>query len=423
MGEPRGRTGNARVGSWLWRGVSLLVLAAVLAGAYFYWRRADHSPEPVAAREPARPVPVSMLTLREETVPMQMRFLGQTEASQTVEIRARVAGHLLERSFREGELVEQGQKLFQIDRRPFEVELAQSKARLASAEATQARAAQELRRYQRLAAREAATEDRVEQSQTEERVAAADVAMQQAQIAAVELQLQYTAIESPVTGRIGRALRDVGSYIAAGSEPLATVQQVDPMYVRYSVTEQEILRFRRGVAEGRIVAPAADETELQVTLADGSIYPLRGKINFLDVQIDLQTGTAVVRGTLPNPDGALIPGQFVHADPLGISRVGVLAVPQTAVRMSPTGASVFIVNAEDHVESRPVTLGEWSGDDRWIVESGLSSGERIVTDRLMQIQPGMPVTEASPQGPSADEDSSRASAGERMPVAGTEATP
>ncbi|HVK18673.1 MAG TPA: efflux RND transporter periplasmic adaptor subunit [Fimbriiglobus sp.] len=383
------RRGLSLVGHVVRRGIPVVVLLGLLVGAYLFWRDMDHAPRHEAAPQPQQPIPVSVLTVRQETVPVRMRFLGQTEGAQVVEIRARVAGYLLPRKFEEGKRVEKGQKLFQIDPRPFEVDVAQAKARLASADASLLKARQQLKRF------ETATVARLEldNARAEERVASADVGQQTAQLAAAELQLGYTSIEAPITGVIGKASKDTGSYVDAGQNGLlAVIQQIDPMYVRYSVTEQEILRFQRQTTAKQIVAPPLDQIELEITLSDGSTYPHKGRINFIDVQVDVTTGTSVVRGQVPNPDDKLKPGQFIYASVLGIQRVDVVRVPQSVVSQSPTGASVMVVSEKNVAEVRPVVLGEWSGNDHWIVEQGLKPGDRVITDRLMMIRPGAPVT-------------------------------
>lgn len=390
------------VGHLVRRGIPILILALVIAGAIVFWRRANVAPKHEPAAAPQGPVPVSVMTVRNETVPIQMKFLGQTEGSVVVEIRARVAGYLQGRTFKEGDRVEKGQKLFQIDPRPFEVELSRAKAQLASAQATLRRAQAQVKRYQELAQRQSATPSELEDWQTQEMVAAALIEQHKAEIESAELQLSYTSIEAPVTGMIGRALKDVGSYVDSGQNGLlAVIQQVDPIYVRFSVTEQEVLRFRRQVAAGEIAAPAVEAVELQITLSDGTTYPHKGRINFVDVQVDQTTGTSIVRGQVPNPDGLLKPGQFIYATVLGIERINVVRVPQDAVLHQPSGDSVLVVNDKNVVESRPVVLGEWSGTSYWVVEQGLQSGDRVITSRVMTLRPGMPVTVAAAEAPTA----------------------
>lgn len=320
-------------------------------------------------------------------------------------------------NLKKGELVQKGQKLFQIDPRPFQVELAQAKAELSRAEATRLRASRELRRNEPLVSRNVITREDFERLQEAEHVAAADVQVQQARIDAIELQLEYASIESPITGKVGMALNDIGTYIDIGPNSLlTTVHQVDPMNVRFYITEKDILEFRRDVAEGRILAPERKDLEIELTLADGSVFPHKGRINFLDVEIDQQTGTSITRGVVPNPDGSLIPGQFVYATILGLRRTDVVRVPQSAVLQSAVGANVYVVNDENVVESRPVVLGEWSGEDEWIIETGLEPGDRVVANRLMQVRPGSPVTVAEATAPPAAEVNPEAPTGERAAV-------
>lgn len=417
--EPEDRRQHKLMGHMVRRGLPMVVLLLVIVGIYLYSRRANNAPRHEAAPSPQEPVPVTVMVMRKETVPVRFRFLGQTEASQVVEIRARVAGYLDARTFKEGDHIEKGQKLFQIDPRPFEVELAQAKAGLESAEATLSLARFQLRRLEELASRQAASPVELEQWQSQERAAQAQVAQQRAAIAAAELQLGYTSIEAPITGMIGQALKDTGSYVDAGQNGLlAVMQQIDPIYVRYSVTEQEMLRFQRQKAAGEIVAPEVEDIELEITLADGSTYPYHGRINFVDIQVDETTGTSVIRGQVPNPERLLKPGQFIYTNVLGIRRVDVLRVPQGAISHSPTGSSVLVANEKDVAEVRPVILGEWSGTDYWIVQEGLQPGDRVITNRLMMVRPGMPLKITKMETPEAESSNEPGTATNTAPTTG-----
>lgn len=348
---------------------------------------------------PPPALPVAVQSVSPQTVPLAPKFLAQTEASQTVEIRARVNGYLLERAFKEGQHVEKGQLLFRIDPAPFETELAMARAQLAGAEARLARAESQVKRFAALLAKGSATTGEAEEWQKEYGTAKADVDLANARIAQAELDLGYTTISSPVAGFIGRAAKDVGSYIQQGAESLlATVQQIDPIYARYSVSEQELLEWQRRRASGEIRVPSIEHLDLEITLSDGRAYPHRGRVNYLDVQVDPSTGTSVVRGVFPNPDRTLLPGQFVHVTVHGIERVDVITVPQKAVQQNPTGSYVYVVTEQNKLENRPVTLGEWV-NDRWIVEKGLAPGERVVVNKLTSLRPGMEVVPSGTKGP------------------------
>lgn len=402
-------------GRWVidlvWRGIVLLVLVAAMVGAYYYLHKMDHAPGAQHGTPPGHggpggpggPVPVETVAIAPRTVPLRPEYLGQTEASQTVDIRARVRGFLQERAFEEGQHVKKGQVLFRIDPRSFQAEVEMSKARRASAEASLDRAQQQVKRYQELLTRQSATPMEVEEWQKESRVAAASVQLETANIAQKELDLSYAVIESPIDGVIGRSLKDVGSYVDETSAGvLAVVQKVDPLYVRYSLSEQDLLRWQSLRAAHQVNMPPLDKLELEIKLSDGRPYSRHGRLNFFDVQVDPGTGTSVVRGEIPNPDleGALRPGQFVRVTLTGVERVNAMLIPQKAVMQSPAGASVYVVNGDNVVERRDVTLGEWSPGGEWIVEKGLAAGDRVITDRLLQVQPGMPVTATAGPAPS-----------------------
>ena len=382
--------------------IRLAIVAAILIvgaiGAFLVLRGTQHKPDAQvsAAAAPAKPMQVEVLPLEPATVPARPRFLGQTEASLVVEIRSRVKGFIVERAFEEGQKVEQGQVLIRIDPRPFETDLESAKADLASAEARLDQAKQQLKRYEELFSRGSVSPTELEEWQATERVASALVDTTKSRIAQAELDLSFTTIEAPVAGVVGRVTRDIGSYVddSSTNSLIATLRRVDPIYVRYSVSEQEILRWRRMAAEGRVTDPKVEELTLEVALADGTRYAHEGRINFVDVLVDPSTGTSVIRGTVPNPEGALVPGQYVHVTVLGIDYLNTLLVPQRAVLHSASGPMVYVVGADGLAQQRTVVLGDWVGDG-WVVESGLNAGERIIGDRLMQVRQGMPV-EARP---------------------------
>ncbi|QDV06674.1 Multidrug export protein AcrE precursor [Planctomycetes bacterium Poly30] len=390
--------GHSKTASVVRRVLPITVLLLAVAAAFLYFREPRGAPErETPGQTAAQALPVSIYTVKKEDIPVRRRFLGRTEASKVVEIRARVAGYLLSRSFEEGTFIEAGQLLFEIDPRPFQNDLARAEAHRASAEATLERARLQVARYTELTKKQSATEGDLEEWQRQEAVAAADVALARAEKAAADLNVEYTRIVAPVSGMIGEAQKEEGSYVDAGSNGLmAVIQQVDPLHVRFSFTEKQMLRWREQEEQGVTVAPPLSETNVQVMLADGSVWPESGRVDYVDPLLDTTTGTAQLRASLPNTKRTLKPGQFVHVEMQGITRVDAIRVPQNVVRMSPTGASVFVVDDESHVQVRPVTLGEWSGKDFWIIEEGLSPGDRVVTTRLLMMRAGMPVQIVEP---------------------------
>lgn len=381
------------VGQIVRRGIPLLVLVGVLYAAYHFFESSSMQPDHAAGNAPAPPaMPVTVIETKAETVPLLSRFLGQTEASRLVEIRSRVGGQIESRSFTEGALVREGDELFQIDPKPFEATLAQAKARQKSSEAVAEQTKLMYDRVTKLAQEAATSQTEVDNARANYEVALADVQLQVELVAAAKLDLDYATITSPVNGRIGQIVTEVGNYVApGGQQTLITVQTTDPIYVRFPVTEREWLTFQRELESGSIESPPIDRVELEITLADDTTFSEVGHINFQDVRIDQNTGTMVVRGTVPNPDGRLVPGQLIHVTAHGPQRVGVIAVPQAAVLHSPMGASVYVVNSENIVEARPVTLGDWTSGDRWIIRQGLEAGEKVVVDRLMMLRPNTPV--------------------------------
>lgn len=390
----------------VWRGLIAAVLLGVLAWSAYHFTHRDHAPQPGQSAASDRLLSVGVITIAPRDVPMSSQFLAQTEPSETVPIRTRVSGVLVERSFEEGQAVEKGQVLFRIDPKPFQVTLRQAEARLKAAEAQLLRAEQQVRRFQELAQVQQAAANELEQAQEAQRITAAAVETQRALIEQAQLDLDYATIASPISGVIGMRQQDVGSYIGTDTDTLlATVRRVDPIYVRYSVSEQDLLRWQRLTESGLVTNVAVDELTITVILPDGHVFPHTGRIDYVDVAVDPSRGTAVIRATVPNPDRTLRPGQFVHVEISGIHRLGAIAIPQSAVTQTPSGAAVYVIDAEDRAQIRPVTVGDWVGND-WLVESGLNPGDRLIIDHLMQVRPGLPVqpTEISIEPRSAAQD-------------------
>ncbi|MGI6458311.1 MAG: efflux RND transporter periplasmic adaptor subunit [bacterium] len=377
--------------------VSVVVLTVVACGIYLFIRDRDEAPPAESAAPPQMAPEVDTMILQPQIISLEPEFLGQTEASQVVEIRSRVRGFLESRAFEEASVVKEGQLLFTIDPRSFEADLQVARSRLASTQAQLQRARQQVKRYSELVKQKAATMNELEEWQTQEEVYAAEVELQKAQIAQAELDVSYTKIHSPINGVIGESLKDVGTYVDdAANSLLAIVQQIDPIYVRYSVSENEMLYWRSMVDRGIVRLPELGELEIRITLADGSEYPHHGIVNYVDVEVDPSKGTSFIRATVPNPDMTLRPGQFVNVHVLGIQREQTILVPQESVMQTPTGSSVYVLNSQGLVEQRPVTLGSWY-ESSWIVESGLEPGDQLIINNLLQLRPGMEVTVAQEQ--------------------------
>ena len=378
-------------GGIVWRAILGCVIVGVLLAGAYYFTREDHAPSPHASAASARAIPVGVRVIEPRDVPIIPQYLAQTEASETVQLRTRVNGFLVERGFDDGDSVTKDQVLFRIDPAPFEVALRREESGLEAAQAQLVRADQQVKRFTDLAKMQQAAQNELELAQEAQRIAAASVETQRALIEQAKLDLGYATIKSPIEGIIGQRRQDVGSFVGPGADPLlATVRDVDPLYVRYSVSERDLLRWQRMQEDGQVAQVDVEDLVVEVVLQDGRLFPHTGSIDYIDVAVDPSTGTAVIRASVPNPDHTLRPGQFVHARITGITRLNAIVIPQSSVIQTPNGASVYIVDDSNTVQTRPVTLGDWAGTD-WIVESGLATGERVVVDHLMQIRPGAEV--------------------------------
>lgn len=360
-----------------------------------------------AAQKPAGPPPeVIVRTIKPETVPVVYEFVGQTAASKVVEIRARVQGFIMERNFEEGKPVLEGQLLYKIDPRVFEADVEVAKATRDRAKVQLANATRQLERLQTLALQQAATQKEIDDWQTTQQQARADLRLGEANVAIAELNLSYTNVMSPLKGKVGRTLKEVGALVDDGSNSLlTTVVQVDPMYVIFSIPEREWLQWKSDVDAKRVVLPDPAGSRLELILLDGTSYEVPGKLDFFDSSVNPQTGTATARGVFenktlpPKPDAtsseeALKPGQFVRARILGWQRPGALVVPQRAVIQTPNGPIVMTVNAESKVEVRPVKTGVWVKDE-WIISEGLKPGDQVIVEGYAKAPPGTVIKVAS----------------------------
>jgi len=325
-----------------------------------------------------------------QTVAAQYEYVGQAEASRRVEVRSQVTGVIVARPYTEGTDVAQGALLFRIDPTTYEAAYRSAQARLANAQRTLARL------KPLLAARAVAQKD-VDDAQTD---------VDQAQAAFDQAKKDYddTFVRAEIAGRAGRALLELGGRVTGPGDLLTTVEQVDPIYVNFSPSDQDVLRWRRDAADGRLVMPRGALT-VQVTLADGTVYPRTGTLNFTDLALQPVTGTQQLRAELRNPQHLLLPGQFVRVRLLGLKQPGAILVPQRAVLQGLGGAFVYVLDAGDKVATRNVTATSWDGGS-WLIEQGLAAGDRVVVDGVQQVAPGSPVRAVAYQ-PAADSAAAR----------------
>jgi membrane fusion protein (multidrug efflux system) len=358
-----------------------LFLVALLAAC-------GDKPQPPAAG----PSEVSVMRIEPRETPVTFEFTAQTESSQLVEIRTRVSGFLDRRSYKEGSLVDAGQTLFQIDRKPFEAQLAAARGELAAQQARLDVAQATLARVKPLVAQNALSKKDLDDAVGNERAAAAAVEIARANVLSAELNLGYTTIKSPIKGLASFAEVQEGSYLNANSQEalLTTVAALHPMRVNFSVSENDILGYRDKLARGIMKVPPQDRFEVEIVLADGSTFPHVGRITFADTSFSQGTGTMMLRAEVANPQGVLVPGQFVRARLIGASYPQGIVIPQRAVQQSGQGTFVWVVDAQNTARPRPVKVGQWVGE-QWLVLEGLKAGDTLVTDGVLRLAPGAPV--------------------------------
>jgi membrane fusion protein, multidrug efflux system len=345
---------------------------------------------PVYAEQAGPPaVLVQAAVLRSMT--KQAEFVGRAEALEKVDLRARVQGFLGPRLFKEGDDVKEGQVVFTIEREPFEAVVDQRKAQLAATRATLANADQQLQRTAELARKGNAPIAQLDQRTAEQGQAKAAVMEAEANLRDAQIQLSYTEIKTPIRGRIGRAAVSPGNLVGPDSGILATVVQDDPMQVLFSVTQREMLEAKDSEVTGKVRA--------RVRLANGSLYSEKGRIDFLDVQVNPRTDGQTVRAMFPNPDDILTSGQTVRVIIEEKGGDQVVVIPQSAIAIDQTGPYVFVVGQDNKVEQRRVRLGT-DRNGLAVVEEGVEAGERVVVQGQQRIRAGMTVAPQLAPSPS-----------------------
>jgi membrane fusion protein (multidrug efflux system) len=354
------------------------------------------------APPPQKPAPqVSILTVAPQTIPYVMTFVAQTESSRQVDIVARISGYLDKIAYREGELVQEGQLLFELDPKPFQAQLDAAKGELRSQQARLATARANLDRIRPLAKMDAVSRADLDKAQGDFDSARAAVFAAQAKVKEQELNLGYTTIESPVTGLASRSTQRQGAYINAQSESakLTYVAALDPIWVNFSVSQNQTTKLKDMVEKKQLVAPPNLDFEVEVLLSDGAVYPQRGRISFSDPSFSQETGSFLVRAVLPNPDKALRPGMFVTARLHGATRPNAIVLPQLAVQQGSNGHLVYVIKPDGMAEVRPVVVGDYQGEKDIVVLTGLQAGDRVVVDGALRVVPGQPVKIAEPAAP------------------------
>ncbi len=333
---------------------------------------------------------VTVMTIVQQDVPIAPEYVAQTQSSRQVNIHARVSGFLDKRVYTEGAIVEEGQELFLIDQKPFKVQLDQAKAALARQEAAHKTATQNLDRTKPLTEQNALSQKDLDDAKGQFDTTGAAVEQAKAQVEQAKLNFSYTVITSPVKGITSAALQQDGTYINPQNSQLTTVEALTPIWVNFSLSENEWQRWRDEIGSGKVIPPPDKNYIVEIILVDGSIFPNTGKITFAAPSYNSQTGTFLLRASVENPDNVLRPNQFVRVRLHGAVRPKAILVPQRAVQQGSKGHFVWVIDKDDKAEPRPVVVGDWHGDD-WFITEGLKAGERIVVDGGMTVRPGAPV--------------------------------
>lgn len=333
---------------------------------------------------------VNVVTLAAQTVSLTRELPGRTNAYLLAEVRPQVSGIIKKRLFTEGATVKAGQPLYQLDDATYRANVASARATLARAQATLKSAELNAKRSNELVKIDAISKQDNENAEAALAQAKADVAAAEAALQNSSVTLDYARISSPITGRIGKSSVTQGALVTANqTTSLASVQQLDPVYVDLTQSSSELLQLRKDIAAGKLTK--SGDIPVEIVLEDGSTYQHKGKLAFTDVSVDPGTGSFSLRVTVPNPDHILMPGMYVRAVVGNGVRDNAILVPQQGIARDPKGnTSAMVVNKEGKVEPRPVKVSRTIGD-KWLVEDGLAAGDRVIVAGLQKIKPGVPV--------------------------------
>lgn len=341
-------------------------------------------------KQQAREVEVTVMTVKQADTPMAFEFVAQTQSSHEVQIRARVSGFLEKRVYTEGTVVKKGSTLFTMDKKPFQAQVNAAMAALARQKSNHETARRNLDRVKPLAELNALSQKDLDDAKRNFETTAAEVEQAKAQLEMQQLDLSYCTITSPITGITSAAMVQDGAYVNQQNNQLTTVSVLSPMWVNFSISENDVKRYTDRIASGQIIPPKNDKYEVEIILVDGSIFSEKGAITFAAPSYDAKTGTFMLRSSFPNAKGYLRPNQYVRARMRGAVRRNAVLIPQRAVQQGAKGHFVWVINKEAKAEFRPVTIGDWYGNDLFI-DGGLRTGDQIVVDGVLGVRQGGPV--------------------------------
>ncbi|MFC0804307.1 efflux RND transporter periplasmic adaptor subunit [Ensifer sp. P24N7] len=391
------------------------ILAAALASVIFLAGCQKNEEQQAAAAAPP-PSPVAVFTTKAEPLPITNELPGRITATRIAEVRPRISGIVVERVFEQGTMVKEGDVLYRIDPAPFQVKVDSAAATLKRAQAVVDQAKRTADRQSRLKEAQVTAVQQYDDAIAALAQAEADVGIAEAGLAEAKLNLQYTNVTAPISGRIGRALITEGALVNTNdTQNLAMIQQLDPIYADFTQSATDLIRLRKALKDGQWMS-ANNEAEVQLILDDGTPYALKGRLLFSEAAVDATTGQVTLRGEFPNPNNDLLPGMYVRVQIQQGLEKDAITVPQQAVQRNNAGQSqVYVVNADNKVEFRNVTLGRTVGE-RWQVTSGLKPGEKVIVEGFQKVGPGAPVqpSDWDPNAkPAPEQASASADAGEK----------
>ena len=351
------------------------------------------------AAPPAYPPPdVTVLTVKPEMVEAKLDYVGQAEASKAVEVRSQITGVIVARPYTEGTDVAAATVLYRIDPTTYEAALRSAQGTLANAQARLANAERNLNRVKPLLDEHAVAQVDVDNAETELQQALAGVEQSRGAVDEAKKNFDDTFVRAQISGRAGRARLVLGARVTGPNDLLTTVDQVDPIYVSFNPSDKDVLAWRHNESTRKMIA--GGKLKVAITLSDKSVFPHQGTVTFVDQSLQSNTGTLLLRASIPNPEHILLPGQFVRVRPLGIVNDSALLVPQRAVQQGLAGTFVYLLGADNTASPRDVTATTWDGG-RWLIQDGLKPGDQVLVDGTLKVGPGRPV-HATPYEPSKD---------------------
>lgn len=361
-----------------------LLLAALASPLY----AADAPPAPEVVVE----------TVKAVDLPLEFEYSARTAGFREVQVRAQVSGILQERTYLEGSRVKKGQVMFRIDPRPYQAALSRAKGALAQEQARYRQTERDLKRIRELQKKGFASESELDNAISNFEQSKANIQAAEAEVRSKQIDLDYTTVKAPISGITSKETVSEGSLMVAGdpnASLLSNITQLDPIYVNFAAPDSDVESVRSGLQNGILKLPEDGKMRVQITLGDGSIYPLAGTVDFTDSLVDRSTGAVSNRAVVPNPEQKLLPGQFVSVQVKGLTLPNAITLPERAIAQGPAGTFVYVVDDSGIARTRQVSTGH-TVKGRWVISSGISAGDRVIIEGLPKVRPDTPVKVAAP---------------------------